>query len=64
MAYILWAGGSVCCSDLPLIRPLQYLNALLVSSPDCDVFVVYVCMSLCSECLKFCERMKRPSSGY
>lgn len=46
----------------PLLRALQYLNVLLKSTPDCDVFASSWKM-ICDECKRLCEAMDdRPSS--
>jgi hypothetical protein len=46
----------------PLVRALDYLNTLLMSAPDCDVFAGSWKM-ICDECKRLCEAMDdRPSS--
>lgn len=46
----------------PLLRALQYLNALLAAAPDCDIFASSWSI-VSEECMRLCETMDdRPSS--
>lgn len=50
------SARTVSCRNSPLLRALAQLNALLASTPECDLFAWRWAAVRC-ECLRFCEAM-------